>query len=107
MNALLDIRNLYGSAQKNNGDTLMNTDAQAVAEYWGGDYRLWATILLVFAILATLIGLVFARDARELTKREAALRGGPSLPGQEMEPSSGVVLPSKLCTETLYWAQPL
>lgn len=107
MNALLDIRNLYGSSQNYNGDTLMNTDAQAVAEYWGGDYRLWATIWLVFAIVATLIGLVFARDARELTKCEAALRGGSSLPGQEIEPPSGVVAPSKLCAERHYWAQPL
>jgi hypothetical protein len=107
MNALLDIRNLYGPAQNYNGDTLMNTDAQAVAEYWGGDYRLWATLWLVFAIIATLIGLVFARDARELTKSEADLLGGPTHPVQEMEPSSGFVLRSKQNAESYYWAQPL
>ena len=46
----------------------MNTDAQTVAEYWGNDYRLWSTIWLIFAIVMTLTGLIFARDAKELSK---------------------------------------
>ena len=107
MNALLDIRNLYGSAQNYNGDTLMNTDAQAVAEYWGGDYRLWATFWLVFAVVATLIGLMFARDARALPTSKTDLAGGQSVHDQEGKPPTGDVSSAKLNAERHYWAQPL
>lgn len=107
MNALIDIRNLYGSEQNYNGDTLMNTDAQAVAGYWGGDYRLWATVWLVFAVVATVIGLIFARDARELSKNEADFGGGQPLHDKETMPRTGDVLPAKLDGERHYWAQPL
>merc|ERR1712232_911723 len=60
MNALEDIQNLYGF-----GDGA-GTDAHTVANYWGGDYRFWATAWLIFGIVMTFIGIVFARDAREV-----------------------------------------
>jgi Peptidase M50B-like len=66
MNALLDIKNLYGSSQGYVGGELSATDAHVVSEYWGNDYRFWATCWLIFAIVMTFIGIVFARDAREL-----------------------------------------
>ena len=70
MNALLDIQNLFGSGQGYVGGELQNTDAHTVSEYWGNDYRFWATMWLVFAIVMTLIGLIFARDARELPRNK-------------------------------------
>jgi hypothetical protein len=105
MNALLDIRNLYRSAQNYNGDNLMNTDAQSVAEYWGNDYRFWSTIWLIYAIVMTLIGLIFARDAKELSRNiigstQARLSDDPQ---QVHVP----VVSAKLDVGHPYWAQPM
>jgi hypothetical protein len=71
----------------------MDTDAQAVAEYWGMDYKFWATIWLIFAVVMTLVGLIFARDARNLTNSSQF-----RLAGTER-------LSSKQDTSANYWAQ--
>jgi hypothetical protein len=90
MNALIDIRNLYGSAQNYNGDHLMDTDAQAVAEYWGMDYKFWATVWLIFAIVMTFVGVIFARNARDLSEIRQAKLSNPN---------------SKQDNTANYWAQ--
>jgi hypothetical protein len=66
MNALIDIKNLYASSQGSVGGQVSASDADMVSRYWGRDYRFWATCWLVFAIVMTLIGIFFAKDAKEL-----------------------------------------
>jgi hypothetical protein len=67
LNAFENIRDLYGMSQGGYaGGEMMDTDAHTVAEYWGGDYRLWATLWLILAVVMTIIGIVGARDARAL-----------------------------------------
>ena len=66
LNAFENIENLYGSSEGYAGGELRNTDAHTVAETWGGDYRVWATIWLVMSIVLTLVGIFAARDARAL-----------------------------------------
>eukprot|EP00547_Thalassionema_nitzschioides_P004773 CAMPEP_0194218470 /NCGR_PEP_ID=MMETSP0156-20130528/23854_1 /TAXON_ID=33649 /ORGANISM="Thalassionema nitzschioides, Strain L26-B" /LENGTH=300 /DNA_ID=CAMNT_0038947839 /DNA_START=115 /DNA_END=1017 /DNA_ORIENTATION=+ len=61
MNAMEDIQNLYGFG------TDAGTDAHTVAKYWGGSHITWATCWLIFGIVMTFIGIVFARDAREVS----------------------------------------
>mmetsp|Transcript_14571 Transcript_14571/g.24179 ORF Transcript_14571/g.24179 Transcript_14571/m.24179 type:complete len:308 (-) Transcript_14571:41-964(-) len=70
MNALMDIKNLFGSGQGYVNGEVHNTDAHQVSEYWGNDYRFWATSWFVFAIVMTLVGLFFSRDARELKRNK-------------------------------------
>jgi hypothetical protein len=65
MNALLDIKQLFGSGTGYVNGEVHNTDAHKVSEYWGYDYRFWATAWFVFAVVTTLVGLLFSRDARE------------------------------------------
>ena len=66
LNAVESIHDLYGASQGYAGGELMNSDAHTVAEYWGGDYRVWATIWLLTAIVLTAVGVLYARDARAL-----------------------------------------
>ncbi|KAI2490151.1 Peptidase M50B-like [Fragilaria crotonensis] len=99
MNALLDIKNLYGSSQGYVGGQLSTTDAAAVAEYWGNDYRFWATLWLVFAIVMTLIGLVFAKDAKEMPRNKRQ-------PQYNQEKQVPVSKPTQ-STGDYYWAQPV
>jgi Peptidase M50B-like len=103
MNALLDIRNLYGSSQGYVGGQLSSTDAVAVSEYWGNDYRFWATLWLIFAIVMTLIGLIFAKDAKEMPRNKAAKQPQYEHHQQQQAPAAA---PSQ-STGDYYWAQPV
>ena len=94
MNALIDIRHLFGASQGYVNGEVMSTDAHQVAEYWGNDYRFWATLWLIFAFAMTGIGLFFAFDAKELKRIERNRQSGleqattaPSLGGQSWFPS--------------------
>jgi Peptidase M50B-like len=104
MNALLDIRNLYGSGQGYVGGELQYTDAHTVSEYWGNDYRFWATIWLVYAIVMTLIGLIFAKDAKELSRNKNVKH--PQEYQQQQPLPIPVATPIKN-TSDYYWAQPV
>ena len=66
LNAIENMQDLYASSQGYAGDKLMNSDAHTVAALWGGDYRLWATIWLLMALLLTVVGIFGARNARPL-----------------------------------------
>jgi amino acid transporter len=70
-----------------------------VAEYWGNDYRFWATLWLVFAIVMTLIGLVFAKNAKEMPRNKKQ----PEYNQQNQVP----VPTSTQSTGDYYWAQPV
>lgn len=67
LNAILDIKNLFGASQGYVNGEVQNTDAHTVSEYWGYDYRFWAMLWFVFALFMTAVGVIFARDARELS----------------------------------------
>ena len=66
MNAIENIRDLYGSDEGYVNGELRNTDAHTVAEVRGGDYRVWATKWLLLSIFMTVVGIFFARNARAL-----------------------------------------
>jgi len=66
LNAIENIQDLYGSSQGYAGGELRGTDAHSVSTYWGGDYRMWATIWLVMSLVLTAVGIVGARNARAL-----------------------------------------
>jgi len=67
LNAVESIHDLFGASQGYAGGQLMSSDAHTVAEYWGGDYRVWATIWFILALALTAVGIIFARDARALS----------------------------------------
>lgn len=66
LNAIENIRDLYGSNEGYVNGQLRDTDAHTVAEYRGGDYRIWATRWLLLSIAMTAFGVFFARNARSL-----------------------------------------
>ena len=102
MNALLDIHNLYGSSQGYVGGELSNTDAHTVAQYWGNDYRFWATLWLIFAIVMTLIGLIFAKNAKEMPRNRTSKASQPNQQQQQIRiPES----PQQTTPDSYHWAQ--
>jgi len=57
----------YGEmAEEDSSGYVTRTDATTVAEYWPGDYRVWATSWLITSIVLTAVGIVFAKNARSL-----------------------------------------
>jgi Peptidase M50B-like len=64
LNAVENVQDLFAENYADGSDTM--TDAHSVAEKWGFDYRFWALLWLVTSFVATVVGIVFARDAREL-----------------------------------------
>ena len=66
LNAIENIRDLYGSDEGYVNGELRNTDAHTVAEIRGGDYRLWATRWLLLSVAMSAFGIFFARNARSL-----------------------------------------
>jgi hypothetical protein len=64
LNAVENVQDLFAENYADGSDTM--TDAHSVAEKWGFDYRFWAILWLLTSFVATVIGIVFARDAREL-----------------------------------------
>ena len=64
LNAVENVQDLFAENYADGSDTM--TDAHSVAEKWGFDYRFWAILWLVTSFVATVVGIVFARDAREL-----------------------------------------
>jgi Peptidase M50B-like len=66
LNAVLTIKDIFAIVQYAEDGEEVNTDAHSVAEKWGGDYRLWAITWMIMSLVATAIGIVFARDAGEL-----------------------------------------
>jgi hypothetical protein len=47
------------------GEEVSSSDAHVVADLWGMDYRFWAISWLCLSCVLTLVGIVFAFDARE------------------------------------------
>ena len=66
LNAIENIHDLFASSQGYAGGQLMSSDAHTVSEIWGGDYRTWATLWLIMAIVLTGVGIVGARNAKPL-----------------------------------------
>lgn len=66
LNGVDNIQDLYGSEEGWAGGEMRSTDAHTVAESWGGDYRMWASIWLTMSIVLTIVGILGARDARAL-----------------------------------------
>lgn len=48
------------------GEEVTSSDAHTVSEVWGGDYRTWASFWFAQALVLTALGIIFARNAREL-----------------------------------------
>ena len=66
LNAVESIQDLFGSDDYMvGGQVSTTTDAHAVADIWGGDYRLWASVWLCLSLVLTAIGIVYALDAHE------------------------------------------
>lgn len=66
LNAVESIHDLFSAnGFMVNGESTSRTDAQSVAEIWGGDYRIWAGFWFGLSIAMTIVGIVFAFDAKE------------------------------------------
>jgi len=61
-NAITSIKYLFAAGQGYVNGQLVYSDAHTVAEFAGGTYIMWATIWMIFAIIMSLIGLLFALD---------------------------------------------
>lgn len=75
-NAFTTIKYLFASGQGYVNGNPVNSDAHTVAEYAGGTYIMWATIWMVFAIVMSTIGLLFAFDGRTYKKGQQAQSSG-------------------------------
>lgn len=60
-NAVDNISELFGGVGYVNGE-VAEGDAHAVAEHWGGTNGIWATLWLVFALICSVVGLLFPFD---------------------------------------------
>ena len=109
LNAIENIRDLYGSDEGYVNGELRNTDAHTVAEMRGGDYRVWATRWLLLSIAMTAFGIFFARDARSLPWSSSNSHHGSSSHHQQqiynntqyVQENSYVAMPSGGTNETL------
>lgn len=67
LNAVESIDDLFAAGSYYvGGEQVTSSDAHTVAEVWGGDYRVWASFWFAQALALTVIGIFFARNAREL-----------------------------------------
>ena len=80
LNAVDNISELYGPVGNMNGREA-SSDAHSVAEYWGWSYKTWATTWLVFALVCSAVGLLFAFDGRTY-KQQQNSEGDIELPGE-------------------------
>lgn len=101
LNAVTSIKVLFASTQGYVNGQEMTSDAHSVAEAWGGDYRFWAMQWLIMSFAASFIGIVFARDARELSWTG---NNGTSSSTATSKPSNGV---STTTTNGFVMASPL
>jgi Peptidase M50B-like len=70
LNAVQSIQALFGDHEYYaGGRVITQTDAHTVADYWGGDFRFWASIWFCWSIGLTAAGILFARDAGPLPRR--------------------------------------
>ncbi|KAL7537625.1 hypothetical protein ACHAXR_010034, partial [Thalassiosira sp. AJA248-18] len=74
-NAVDNISELYGPVGYVNGQE-STSDAHSVAEYWGGTYVMWATIWLIFALVCSAVGLLFAFDGHTLKQEQKQQQHG-------------------------------
>lgn len=77
LNAVESIKVLFSANQYVNGQE-MESDAHSVADQWGGDYHAWATFWMIQTVVLTAVGVLFARDARQVKKTSSAAQGGSS-----------------------------
>lgn len=63
-NAITSIKHLFAPGQGYVNGEPVYSDAHTVAEYAGGTYIMWATIWMIFAVIMSTIGLVFALDGQ-------------------------------------------
>lgn len=66
LNAVENIKDLFADYYQVNGEEVQSTDAHAVADGWGGDYRAWATFWLWLSFTLTVLGIFLSIDARHL-----------------------------------------
>jgi len=59
MNSITNVRDLFGQNQYVNGQP-SSTDAHTMADLVGGSSGIWASVWLIFSLLMTVLGLVFA-----------------------------------------------
>ena len=70
LNAVESIHDLFGDGDYMvGGQVSTTTDAHTVADVWGGDYRVWATIWFCLSLVMTAVGIIFAFDAKETSGR--------------------------------------
>lgn len=67
-NAITSIKHLFAPGQGYVNGEPVYSDAHTVAEYAGGTYVMWATIWMIFAVIMSTIGLVFALDGHTYKK---------------------------------------
>ena len=67
-NAITSIKQLFAPGQGYVNGQPVYSDAHTVAEYAGGTYVMWATIWMVFAVIMSMIGLIFAVDGNTYRK---------------------------------------
>lgn len=68
LNAVESIHDLFAAGSYTvGGEAVTSSDAHSVAEIWGMDYRFWAILWLCMSAVFTIIGVVFARDAKEIS----------------------------------------
>ncbi|KAL9185494.1 hypothetical protein ACHAXT_003271 [Thalassiosira profunda] len=69
-NAVDNITELYGTGYVNGEES--TSDADTVAEFWGGTSAGWATWWLFFSLICSAIGLLFAFDGLTLKRAQKA-----------------------------------
>jgi hypothetical protein len=71
------------------GEEVSSSDAHVVADYWGMDYKFWAITWLCWSCVMTVIGIVFAFNARGTRyMNDAALNGRDGIIDAEVTPVS-------------------
>jgi Peptidase M50B-like len=87
LNAFETIQDLFSASQGYVNGQQMSSDAHTVAEIWGLHYLFWATLWLLMSFAATFIGIVCARDARELSRNKKTARfDAPTSQGSSSTP---------------------
>lgn len=67
LNAVESIHDLFAVGSYTvGGETVESSDAHTVADKWGMNYQFWACLWLVMSAACTVIGIVFAANAKEI-----------------------------------------
>ena len=99
LNAFENIRNLFSAGTFSvGGEEVFSSDAHVVAEFWGGNFRVWASMWLLLSLVLTGLGVWLSRDGRPIPAWLKKYTNGAGAAGSGVTGTTAVVAPTTTTT---------